>query len=72
MENLLYRNNGQTTEGEYPYEERDGQSCRSGGRSHPARVSGWWPVEPHADENALKEAVSLYVFDYRRFIFNYK
>jgi len=53
------RNNGLTTEGEYPYEGRDG-SCRSGGKSKPARVSGWWPVEPHGDENALKEAVSLY------------
>ena len=53
------RNNGLSTEGEYPYEERDG-TCRSGGKSHPARVTGWWPVEPHGDENALVESISLY------------
>ena len=54
------RNNGLSTEGEYPYEERDNSACRSGGKSHPARVTGWWPVEPHGDEGALVEAISLY------------
>jgi len=54
------KNNGQTTEGEYPYEERDNGACRAGGRSHPARVIGWWPVEPHGNEEALKNAVATY------------
>jgi C1A family cysteine protease len=53
------KNQGQTTEAQYPYEAKEG-SCRASGKSKPARISNWYRAPNSGDENQLKEWVSTY------------